>query len=60
MFLVLGEYTSGLFTKTSKLGVLSNHIHEPRKPAPLGAIIKSTEEHESVIIVCDEVIQNTE
>ena len=60
MLLALDEQMSRLFPKTSKLGGLLNHAHKPRKPAPLGIMLKNEAECESVMIVCDEVVQNLE
>ena len=46
----------GCCPNTSKLGVLPNHAHNPRKPVPLGTILKNVAEynkkHDSLQWLC--------
>ena len=60
MLLVLGKPISGWCPQTSKLGGLSNHVHEPRKLVPLGTMTKSAAECESDVIAHDDVALNPE
>ena len=46
--------------KSSKLGVLPNHTHDPMKSAPLGAIVKNSIECKSGDVACDDFFQNPE
>ena len=58
IFFVLDESMSRLCPKTSKLGGLPNCAHEPRKPVPLGAIIKKLVEYNTDVIFCNDIVKN--
>ena len=60
MYLALDEQMSGWCPNASKLGVLRNRTNEPRKQAPSGTMLKSSEECNAGATFCDEVVQNPE
>ena len=60
MLFELGKLMPEWYPKISKLGVLPNHAHDPRKPAPLGIVLKSPIECESGVIARNDVVQNSE
>ena len=57
---MLNESTPGWCAKASNLGVLSNRAREPRKPAPLGNILKNSAKRKSSVISLNDVVQNPE
>ena len=60
LFLALDELMSGQFPATSELGGLPNHTHKPRKPVPLGTMLKNISECNAGVMFCNDVIQNPE
>ena len=57
---MLDESMSAWKPKTSKLGGLPNYTYEPRKPVPLGTMIRNGVECKTGILVFQDIVQNPE
>ena len=60
VLLMMDESMSGWRPKTSKLGGLPNYTLEPRKPIPLGTMLRNCAECHSGCIVFQDVVQSPE
>jgi len=60
VLLMLDESMSGWRPKTSKLGGLPNYTYEPRKPVPLGTMLRNGVECTTGCIVFQDVVMNPE
>lgn len=58
--LMLDESMSGWRPKTSKLGGLPNYTYEPRKPVPLGTMLKNDVECTTGCLLFQDVLQMRE
>jgi Transposase IS4 len=59
-FLMMDESMSGWRPKTSKLGGLPNISYEPRKPVPLGTMLRNAAECVTGCLVYQDISQNPE
>lgn len=59
LYLMLDESMSGWRPKTSKRGGLPNITHEPRKPVPLGTMLRNAVECVTGIFVHHDIAQTT-
>ena len=60
VLLMMDESMLGWRPKTSKLGGLPNYAFEPRKPIPLGAMLRNCAECHSGCVVHQDVVQSPE
>ena len=57
LYLMLDESMSGWLPKTSKTGGLPNISHEPRKPVPLGTMLRNAVECITGIFVHQDIVE---